>query len=96
IFIYFIFKENHSLSNNITLFNFYISLIIALIAFICARKFQDFNTFEHFLAALFFSIGFWVIFGIFIGIFFISFSFLFNLSYDIPYVLNFWIFSAGC
>ncbi|MBF7048409.1 DUF4153 domain-containing protein [Campylobacter volucris] len=96
IFIYLIFKENHSLSNNITLLNFYISLIIALMAFICARKFQDFNTFEHFLAALFFSISFWVIFGIFIGIFFISFSFLFNLSYDIPYVLNFWIFSAGC
>ncbi|MCV3439901.1 DUF4153 domain-containing protein [Campylobacter lari] len=75
----------------------YISLTIALVTLVCARKLYDFNYFHHFLAALFFSVSFWFIFGIFLAIFYSSFNFLFDISSSKlnSHVLSLWIFSAG-
>ncbi|HEC1775595.1 TPA: DUF4153 domain-containing protein, partial [Campylobacter lari] len=70
---------------------------IALVALVCARKLHDFNYFHHFLAALSFSISFWLIFGVFLAIFYSSFNFLFDISSSKlnSHVLSLWIFSAG-
>ncbi|EAL5740458.1 hypothetical protein DR740_03465 [Campylobacter lari] len=98
IFLNFIFKdgiENYLifLTNN----TLYISLVAALIALVCARKLYDFNYFHHFLAALYFSISFWLIFGVFLAIFYSSFNFLFDISSSMlnSHVLSLWLFSAG-
>lgn len=98
IFLNFIFKDG--MENYLIFFtnnSLYISLITALIALVCARKLHDFNYFHHFLAALFFSISFWFIFGIFLAIFYGSFDFLFDISSSMldSCVLSLWLCSAG-
>lgn len=99
IFLNFIFKKD-SVENNLIFLTdntLYISLTIALVTLVCARKLHDFNYFHHFLAALFFSVSFWFIFGIFLAIFYSSFNFLFDISSSKlnSHVLSLWIFSAG-
>ncbi|XNC68057.1 DUF4153 domain-containing membrane protein [Campylobacter lari] len=98
IFLNFIFKDG--IENYLIFFtnnSLYISLTTALIALVCARKLHDFNYFHHFLAALFFSISFWFIFGIFLAIFYGSFDFLFDISSSMldSCVLSLWLCSAG-
>ncbi|XMD78816.1 DUF4153 domain-containing membrane protein [Campylobacter lari] len=98
IFLNFIFKDG--IENYLIFFtnnSLYISLTTALIALVCARKLYDFNYFHHFLAALFFSISFWFIFGIFLAIFYGSFDFLFDISSSMldSCVLSLWLCSAG-
>ncbi|EAI4298135.1 DUF4153 domain-containing protein [Campylobacter lari] len=99
IFLNFIFKKDNVENNLIFLTDntLYISLTIALVTLVCARKLHDFNYFHHFLAALFFSVSFWFIFGIFLAIFYSSFNFLFDISSSKlnSHVLSLWIFSAG-
>ncbi|AJC85943.1 DUF4153 domain-containing protein [Campylobacter sp. RM16704] len=97
IFLHFIFKQDENYLIFYTNNTFYISLTIALISLVCARKLHDFDTFHHFLAALSFSISFWLIFGIFLAIFYSSFNFLFDISSSKlnSHVLSLWFFSAG-
>ncbi|AJC84296.1 DUF4153 domain-containing protein [Campylobacter peloridis] len=97
IILHFIFKQDEDYLLFYTQNTLYVSLALTLIALVCARKLYDFNYFHHFLAALSFSVSFWLIFGIFLAIFYGSFNFLFDISSSKlnSHVLSLWLFSAG-
>ncbi|EFO9318420.1 DUF4153 domain-containing protein, partial [Campylobacter lari] len=97
IILHFIFKQDEDYLLFYTQNTLYISLALTLISLICARKLYDFNNFHYFLAALFFSISFWLILGLFILIFYTSFCFLFDISSSNlnTTIVSFWVFSAG-